>query len=340
LIGVLYGGNLINRNSLLVDKIKQTSYQDIKYNKMDIGVSTIFQGAIRAATNVLNKNGQRAIGTQMSEEVYEQVIRKEKSWIQRAFVVDKWYITAYEPIKDISGQTIGALAVGIQEQQFIDMRNRASVIFLGITLAGMIMAMAISNILAKGILHPIEELTSASDEWAKGNLDYHVNIVQTDEISQLADTFNQMALSLKDRDNKLKEYADQQIMKSERLATLGQLAAGVAHEINNPLGAILMYAHLSLEDLEEKDILRKNLEKTITEASRCRDIVKGLLDFSRQTEPKVELVNINDILERTLAVTKDQALFRNIIIEKNCVPPCRRYLWISDKCSRFLPMSF
>jgi two-component system NtrC family sensor kinase len=307
---------------------------------MDIGVSTIFQGAIRAATNVLNKNGQRAIGTQMSEEVYEQVIRKEKSWIQRAFVVDKWYITAYEPIKDISGQTIGALAVGIQEQQFIDMRNRASVIFLGITLAGMIMAMAISNILAKGILHPIEELTSASDEWAKGNLDYHVNIVQTDEISQLADTFNQMALSLKDRDNKLKEYADQQIMKSERLATLGQLAAGVAHEINNPLGAILMYAHLSLEDLEEKDILRKNLEKTITEASRCRDIVKGLLDFSRQTEPKVELVNINDILERTLAVTKDQALFRNIIIEKNCVPPCRRYLWISDKCSRFLPMSF
>lgn len=315
-IGILYGGNLINRNSLLVDKIKETVYQNIEYQEVDIGVSTIFQGDIRIATNVLGKNGARALGTRMSKEVEDQVVRKARLWLDRVFVVDQWYLTAYEPIKDTLGQVVGVLAVGIQEQKFVDMRNRAAAIFLGIIFGGMIMAMLVSNMLAKGVLRPIKDLKYASDQWAQGNLDYRVKTKLTDEVSQLAHTFNNMASSLKDRDEKLTEYANQQIMKSERLATLGQLAAGVAHEINNPLGAILMYTHLSLEDMTEKDILRRNLVKTVAEASRCKDIVKGLLDFARQTEPKVEQVDINDILKRTLAVTKDQAFFRNITIKK------------------------
>ena len=320
LVGILYGCNLINRNSQLVDKIKETAYKGIKYRGIDIGVSTIFQGDIRIATNVLDGNGKRAIGTRMSKDVYEQVVKKSTPWINRAFVIDKWYIAAYEPIEDTLGQIVGVLAVGMQEQEFVDIRNRTVVTFLGIMFGGMIIAVIVSNMLAKSVLRPIKDLIHASGQWAKGNLDYRAKTTQTDEISQLGNTFNQMASSLKDRDEKLKEYADQQIMKSERLATLGQLAAGVAHEINNPLGAILMYTHLSLEDMEEKDILRKNLEKTVAEASRCKDIIRGLLDFARQTEPKVEQININDILERTLAVTKDQALFRNITIKKELCP--------------------
>jgi two-component system NtrC family sensor kinase len=123
-----------------------------------------------------------------------------------------------------------------------------------------------------------------------------------------------MASSLKERDERLKEYTQQQIMKSERLATLGQLAAGVAHEINNPLGAVLMYAHLSLEEIEARDPRRKNLEKVVGETTRCKDIVKGLLDFARQTEPKVEESDVNEILKRTLSMLENQALFQNVRI--------------------------
>jgi two-component system NtrC family sensor kinase len=159
-------------------------------------------------------------------------------------------------------------------------------------------------------------LLFASSQWAKGNLDHRVKTPRKDEMAELAETFNFMAASLKERDEKLKEYTSQQIMKSERLATLGQLAAGVAHEINNPLGGVLMYTHLALEDLEAKDLLRKNLERAISQASRCKDIVKGLLDFARQTEPKVRESNLNEILESTLALLENQALFQNIRVTK------------------------
>jgi len=326
LIGILYGGNLINRNYGLVDKIKETVYQGVKYMGGDIGVSTIFQGDLRITTNVATENGERATGTCMSEDVYNQVIIKGLPWIHRAFVVDKWYITAYEPIRNTTGKAIGVLAVGMLEDKFVDMRNRTVVMFLGIMLGGMILAFVVSSFLARGIIQPIKKLIYASGQWAKGNLGYRVTAKHKDEIGQLGQTFNHMAFSLNERDEKLKEYADQQIIKSERLATLGQLSAGVAHEINNPLGAILMYTHLALEDLDDKDTMRRNLERAIAETSRCKDVVKGLFDFAHQTKPKVEQADINETVERTLAVVANQALFKNVKITKKLCPSLPKVL--------------
>jgi two-component system NtrC family sensor kinase len=320
LIGVLYGGNLLNRNYQIVDRIKEIVYQDVKYKGKDIGTATIFQGDLRISTNVKAEDGGRAIGTRVSEEVYEQVLVKGLPWTDRAFVVNSWYIAAYEPIKDIRGKIVGILYVGILEGKFVDMQKRAIAIFLGITFAGMAGALIASSFLANGVLQPIKRLISASHQWAKGNLDYRVKTTRKDEIAELAATFNLMASSLRQRDEQLKQYTQQQIMKSERLATLGQLAAGVAHEINNPLGAVLMYTHLALEDLEQRDALRTNLERAVAEASRCKNIVKGLLDFARQTEPKVEQSDVNETLERTLAVVENQALFQNVKITKIICP--------------------
>lgn len=316
LVGVLYGGNLLNRNYKIVDEVKETVYKGVKYKGKDIGTATIFQGDLRISTNVEGEDGSRAIGTRVSEDVYEQVLMKGLPWIDRAFVVNDWYIAAYEPIKDMKGKIIGILYVGILEEKFMDMRKRAIAIFLGITLVGMIMAFIASEFLAKGVLQPIKSLVSASHQWARGNLDYRVKTTRRDEIAQLGETFNFMASSLRERDDKLKEYTSQQIMKSERLATLGQLAAGVAHEINNPLGAVLMYAHLALEEMEAEDPRRKNLEKVVGESTRCKDIVKGLLDFARQTEPKVEQSDVNEILKRTLSLVENQALFQNVKITR------------------------
>jgi len=314
LLGVLYGGNLLNRNYKIVDEIKGTVYQEVKYKGKDIGTATIFQGDLRISTNVKTEDGSRAIGTRVSQEVYEQELVRGLPWIDRAFVVNNWYISAYEPIKDVNGKIIGILYVGILEEKFMDMRKRAIAIFLGITLAGMVMALVASSFLAKGVLQPIKHLVFASQQLAKGNLEYEVKLKSKDEIGELEETFNLMASSLKERDERLKEYTQQQIMKSERLATLGQLAAGVAHEINNPLGAVLMYAHLSLEEMEAQDPRRKNLEKMVGETTRCKDIVKGLLDFARQTEPNVEESDVNEILKRTLSLLENQALFQNVRI--------------------------
>ncbi len=331
LVGVLYGGNLLNRNYKIVDKVKETVYQGVRYKGKDIGTATIFQGDLRISTNVKQEDGSRAIGTRVSEEVYEQVLVKGLPWIDRAFVVNNWYIAAYEPIKDIKGKIIGILYVGILEEKFMDMRKKAIVIFLGITLAGMAIAVITSGFLADGVLQPIKRLVFASQQLAGGNLDYRIGTFRGDEIAELAETFNLMASSLKERDEQLKEYTQQQIMKSERLATLGQLAAGVAHEINNPLGAVLMYTHLSLEEMEAGDPRRQNLEKVVGEATRCKDIVKDLLDFARQTEPKVEESDANEILERALSLLENQALFQNVKITRVFSPSLPKVMMDSSQ---------
>jgi two-component system NtrC family sensor kinase len=316
LLGVIYGGRLLNRDYEIVDKVKDTVYEGVKYEGKDIGTATIFQGDLRISTNVHNLDGSRAIGTRVSEEVYDQVLVKGIPWIGRAFVVNNWYIAAYEPIKNIKGEIIGILYVGLLEEKFTDMQKKTMGIFLGITLGGISLALIISYLLASGILKPINRLVYASKLLAKGDLTQRVKLTSKDEIGELAKAFNFMASSLKERDDQLKARTQQKIQESERLASLGRLAAGVAHEINNPLGAILIYSNLLLEESELHDPGRENLKKVVRETIRCKEIVKGLLDFARKTEPKKEPSNINEILERVLSLVEKQAPFQNIRINK------------------------
>jgi two-component system NtrC family sensor kinase len=317
LIGIMYGGVLLNRNFEIADKIKQTVYQDMKYNGKDIGTATIFQDDVRISTNVINNDGSRAIGTRVSEEVYNQVVIRGKPWIGRAYVVNNWYITAYEPIKNVNNEIIGILYVGILEEKYVDIKNQTILIFLAITLLGVLISIMFSYFISSKISGSIKKLASASREVAQGNLDTKVEIISNDELQELADTFNVMASALKERDEKLKEFTTKKIMESERLAMIGQLAAGVAHEINNPLQGIVTYSYLLLEKMPREDSARDSLQKIVTQANRCRDIIRGLLDFSRQRKPDKTLCDVNNVLKDCVSLLENQALFHNIQIISN-----------------------
>ena len=323
-VGVVYGGVLLNRDYEIVDKIKRTLFMGLRYEGRDIGTATIFQDDMRISTNVLNVDGSRATGTRMAENVYNQVIGQGQQWIGRAYVVNNWNITAYEPIFDYRGGIIGSLYVGMLEAKYVEVRTRTIFAFLAVTLIGALVVMGLSYLVSRKISASVRTLVFGVERMTRGDLDHRVELQSGDEFQELAETFNDMAAALKKRDEKLKELTARKLMESERLAIVGQLAAGVAHEINNPLQGIVAYSHLLLERLPEGDPGRVSVGKIVTQADRCREIVRGLLDFSRQRKPDKRPHDVNAVLQECVSLVDSQAMFHNIEIVKNLDPSLPR----------------
>jgi two-component system NtrC family sensor kinase len=333
ILGILYGGILLNRNYDIVDRVKEIVYKGEKYKGRDRGTATIFQHDLRISTNVPNENGERAIGTRVSKEVNQAVLVEGQPWIDRAFVVNHWYITAYEPIKEINGKIIGILYVGMLERPYIDTTNRVMLTFTLLAALCVVFLLVILYFATSRITDPLQKMVIATQEIARGDLSHKVEVLSRDEVGYLADSFNQMTDKLKTANLKLigwgrtlekkveertKELREMQahLIQSEKLASLGKLAAGIAHEINNPLGGILIYSHLLLEDTPKKSPHYENLKKIVKETSRCKDIVKGLLEFARPKEPEMSQINLNEVVDRSLAIVEGQALFQNIKVNR------------------------
>jgi len=147
-LGVLTGGVLLNRNFEIVDQIKNIVFKDEKYKGKEIGTATIFLGDLRISTNVVDQQGNRAVGTRASREVYERVLGRGLPWIQRAFVVNDWYITAYEPIRDVEDKIVGMLYVGMLESKYASMKERLILLFFFLTMSGMLIALTVSFFLS------------------------------------------------------------------------------------------------------------------------------------------------------------------------------------------------
>jgi two-component system, NtrC family, sensor kinase len=311
-IGALYGGQLLNRRYEIVDQIKAVLFEGGQYEGRDVGTSTVFLDDVRIATNVLNEDGARAIGTRVSEEVYDWVVDGGERWVGRAYVVNDWYIAAYDPLRGPDGKVVGMLYVGTLEQPYTDLRVRTSLLFLGITLTAVLAAIAFSYVFSRRLSKPVRALVEASRRVASGDLETNVSVTSNDEIGELAASFNAMAAALKARDEQLKEFARTRVMESERLALIGQLAADVAHELNNPLQGIVAYSHLLLEKMTADDPRRSSIEKIASQATRSATIIRGLLDFSRPKKPQKKPTDVCATIEECLALVEEQVLFHNI----------------------------
>ena len=314
LLGALVGGILLNRDYAIVDTIKETVYQDESYRGRDMGFATIFLGGVRISTNVMTLDERRAVGTIVSKEVYDRVIGEGLDWIGRAFVVNDFYISSYTPIRDIDENIIGMLYTGILEAKYRDMKLQTTWLFLGITTLGMVVAFFISFSLGQSIIRRIRILKQGTEAISSGNLEYQLPPGSSSGFDILDEAFNNMAKSLKDRDDRLQQ-AFQRITRTERLASLGQMAAGVAHEINNPLGGILLYSNLVLEEMNDDNASRENMEKIIYQTDRCKKIVQNLLDFARTPSGDMLQLSINHVIMTSLNLLKDQSIFLGIKVE-------------------------
>ena len=317
ILGLLMGGYLINNHFEIVDKIKSQVFQDQSYNGENIGTATIFFNDLRISTNVKNKDNQRAVGSRMSSEVYDYVINEGKVWDDRAFVVNNWYITAYEPIRDPNNKIIGSLYVGLLEEPFKKPQKIIIVFFVIMISLSAFAGLVFMFFYTRNLLKPLENIMTMSKRIIAGDLTARCSSHSSYDLGILCKTINQMAEAIEQREKELQRVTQQQIFQSEKLASIGRLSAGIAHEINNPLTGVLTFAHLLKEKKNNTEEDINDLDVIIRETTRVREIVKGLLDFARQTPFKKEFLNINDILHQILKLIKNQKEFSRIVIEEN-----------------------
>ena len=140
---------------------------------------------------------------------------------------------------------------------------------------------------------------------AGGNIEYKIDKFKNDELGLLEKSFNEMTSKL--------ITVQRQLYQSDKLASLGRLTSGIAHEINNPLTGVLSYSSLLLKkDLDPQ--VKDDLEVIVRESKRCREIVRRLLNFARQEPPKKSEVHIDEIINRSISILDNQLNLENISI--------------------------
>ncbi len=310
--GILYGGDLLNRRYEIVDAIKEDVFPNEVYRGRDIGTVTVFQGDLRISTNVKMEDGTRAVGTRLSETVCEAVLDRGEIWAAEAFVVNDWYITAYEPIRDPGGRIIGVLYVGLLRAPFWNQLNVISAMFLAVMLGATIAILVLLFFANEMVLAPIRHVVVMAQKMIGGDLTARVGIRPPGEMGVLCRAIDSMAHAVAEREELIQLHTRQQMGRSEQLAAVGQLAAGVAHEINNPLTGVLAFADMmrEKENLDEQD--RQDLDLIIRETKRVREIVRGLLDFARETPSRKSDFDMNELIRQTLRLLGKRDAFQNI----------------------------
>ncbi len=205
--------------------------------------------------------------------------------------------------------------------------------FLTIALAAALIAVILVALVAKRFTQPIQRLTEGVRAVSRGELQTHIASKGTDELANLASAFNEMAASLESSQTQLQEKNQQlqqanaqlqqiheRLIRTERLAAVGQVAAGVSHEIDNPVGIILGYAELLLEDCEPGDPRSEDLRAIIDECHRCKKITGGLLGLVRTGTQRWEPVSLPDLVNETIRSLQPQKLFQQIRFQLNSAP--------------------
>ncbi|MGB3876483.1 MAG: cache domain-containing protein [Shinella zoogloeoides] len=307
---VLVGGMLLNQNLNFIDTINDLVYREASLPEGSQGTATLFLDDVRISTNVRLFEGRRALGTRVSAAVRSAVLGEGRTWLDSAFVVNDWYISAYEPITDSRGKRVGMLYVGFLETPFTAAKRQT---LLTIVLAFLAITAASVPIFlrwARGIFEPLERVDATIAKVESGNLGARTGAVDSrDEIGRVAVHLDDLLDQLERSDRQLRRWNEElnarvdertrelklanrqleattkQLIMSEKLAAIGEITAGVAHEINNPIA--VMQGNLEVirsvvgEQAEQAKVEFQLLDDQI---QRISLIVTKLLQFAKPEE--------------------------------------------------------
>jgi len=322
---VLYGGKIVNHDFDLVDRIRDFVFENQLYDGKPVGTVTIFLDDVRVTTNVLDQDGRRAMGTRVSEDVYQKVVEKGMPWLDRAFVVTDWYLTAYEPIKNIKGEVIGILYVGTLEKPFQDIKRNVFLGFLAIVIFASLLAAILSFVLDYAILKPFMAILAGISKISKGDLEYRVQSrTSIAELDDLAESFNEMAHKLHERDMSLKVTADKMTALNKSYL---DLVSFVTHELKAIMASTIMNAYMVRDGF--LGMINFKQRKVLDAVARNLDYfdstVKNFLDLSRiekgemVVRSKVLLIK-EDVLDVSVDAFLKQASEKNLSILNRAEP--------------------
>ena len=305
--GVVVGGTLLNRNLEFIDSINELVYLNAITGGIRQGTATLFLDDVRVSTNVRLFEDVRALGTRVSAEVRQVVLGEGATWLARAFVVNDWYISGYLPINDSFGARVGMLYVGFLEEPFSTAKKDAILWMFLAFITVLLISVPLFLWLAKGIFSPLEAMTKTMKRVEDGDLSArNGNVGARGEIGQVAAHLDTLLEQIQDRDRKLRGWADllnnrvdrrtselrdankkleattQQLVMSEKLAAIGEITAGVAHEINNPVAVIQGNVDVMRETLgSAAGAVETELSLIDRQITRITAIVGKLLQFAR-----------------------------------------------------------
>lgn len=307
LIAVLAGGVMLNGNLEFIDRLNQIVYPDGSLPAGSVGTATLFLGDVRVATNVRLFEGERAIGTRVSRAVRDAVLHEGKTWLDRAFVVQDWYLSGYRPLLDSHGDRVGMLYVGFLDKPYMAARKSALNGILALFGVAMLLAAIFAVLWARKVFRPIERMHATMHAVEHGQADARVgNVNSRDEIGELARHLDRLLERQQAQAASLQRWGEAldsevarrtaelqqaladlrttqgKLVMNEKLAAIGQLTAGIAHEINNPIAVIQGNLEMARELLgSDSAPVEPELRLIMDQVHRIRLIVTKLLQFSR-----------------------------------------------------------
>jgi signal transduction histidine kinase len=353
LLGHIQAGVLLNRNLDFIDRINDIVYPEGALPFGSQGTATLFLDDVRISTNVRlfepdPSGGEgaatRAIGTRVSDRVQAAVLGEGRTWLDRAFVDKDWYVSAYTPLIDHLGQRVGMLYVGFLERPYTVLKYAVLAAIGLLFFSVMIGAAWWSLRAARGIFRPVERMELAMRTFQAGDAQARVGPpLSRDELGHLAQGLDSMLDAITEKTRTLQAWnavldtrvaertaalktAQDQLMRSEKLAVIGQLTAGMAHEINNPIAVIQGNLDLLRHTLgPQADGVKTELDLAQQQVERMRLIVTQMLQFARPAEfaGYVQEVDTAQAMEDSLVLTDHALRERSVRVQRDFAPGLR-----------------
>lgn len=304
-------------------------------------------GLLTPTIEQLRSNGRLIFDTARAERKSDGLLRMKE--------IDELVSGSDQQLHRMSAALL--LRVDALRQQSYAVSRRASFLIGSLTLAVILLACGVAVVLARRISRPLQELLLGTRRVMAGDWGYRVGVKDSGEIGELAGSFNSMMEELRHHRQQLEEYSrtlegrvrerteelklkDEALLQSEKLASLGLLASGVAHELNNPLTSILMNANLIIEEVGEHSPLYPDLKKIDADAARCKRIIDDLRTFSRRREIEKASGSVAAVVERALRMVQHELDLRDIVVEREVEEDLPEIVWDSERMAQVLTNLF